>query len=103
VYIDSNALTLDPRSNHEAYATTKRAHELNHTVLSELSPLPRVRDALQELLRVGRRNRWAFNLLLFAVKDYDWRKPDMQSQLIRSIGMNQMQQIFHRIHVLRVI
>ena len=82
--------------NHKIGATSKSVNELYRTTLPEFSPLPCVRDALPKLAGVLRRNRWPFKWLVLVLQDDDWRLPDMQPQLVRSIGMEEMKEIVHR-------
>ena len=103
MYIYSNVLVLHPGANHKIGATSKPVNELYHTMLSQFSPVPRVRDALQKLFCVLNRDRWPFKWLLLAIKDDDRRLADVQPQLINSIRMNKMKKIVHRIHALRVV
>ncbi len=83
LYRNILALHLDP--NHKTGATAKSVNELHHPMLSEFSPLPRVRDALQELDDILGRNCRPFEWLWLAVQDYDRRLTDVQPQPIRSI------------------
>ena len=102
VYIHSNILVFHPGANHKIGALSKPVNELYHTMLSERSPLPCVRDALQKMLCILSRNRRPFKWLLLAIQDDDRRLADVQPQLIRSIRMSKMKEIVHRIHVLRM-
>ena len=101
MYIQSNGFVLHPGANHKIGAIPKPINELDHTPLSELSPLPGIGHALQKLFRVLSRDRRSFNRVMLSFHHDDRRTADMQPQLIRSIGMNQMKKIIHRIHTLQ--
>jgi len=100
MYIHSNILVLHHGTNYKTGAPSEPVNELDHAMLSELSPLPRVRDALQKLLCLHGRNRWSFNRLLLALQNNDGGLANVQPQLICPIGMNQIKEIVHRIHAL---
>jgi len=100
VYIHTNILVLHPGTNHKTRATSKGVYELHYAMLSKVSSLPRVRDALQKMLRVLSRNRRPFKWVLFAFQDDDRWLADVQTQRIRSIGMNKMKKIVDRIHAI---
>jgi hypothetical protein len=102
VYVHTNILILHLGANHKAGAAAKPENERDRSVLSQVSSLPRIGDALQKLLCILGCNRWSFNRLLLAVYDDDRRLADMQLQLIRAIGMNKVQEIIHRIHILEL-
>lgn len=100
MYVQFNILILHAGANYKTGATPKPVNELNRTRFSEFSALPRVRDALKELLRALGRDCWSLKRLLLAVENDDRRLADVQPQLIRSIGKKQMQEIAHRIHAI---
>ena len=56
----------------------------------------------EKALGIFGRNRRSFNRLRLAVEDDNRRLADVQSQAIRAIGVNQMQEIVHGIHALAV-
>ena len=87
---DVLALSADP--NHKIGATAKAEDELHHPMLAEVSPLPRVRDALQKLRGILRRKCGSIEGLRFAIQDNDRRLADVQPQRIRSIRMKQMKE-----------
>ena len=95
MYVHSNILVLHLGMNHKIGATSKSVNELYHTMLSQFSPVPRVRDALQKVLCVLGRYRWPFQWLLLAIEDDDRRLADVQPQLVRSIRMKKMKKIVH--------
>lgn len=98
VYVHSNILALRPGKDHKTGAMSKPANKLQHAVLSEGSPLPRVRDAPPKPFCVLSCYRRPFKWLLFAIQDDDRGLADVQPQLIRPIGVNEVQQIVHRVH-----
>jgi hypothetical protein len=95
MYVHSNILILNLGANNKIGAISKSVNELYHTTLSQFSPVPRVRNALEKMLCVLSRNRWPFEWLLLAIEDDDRRLADMQPQLIRSIRMKKMKKIVH--------
>ena len=95
VNLHCDLLILHPGPNHKTGATTKPVNELHHPMLSEFSPLPRVRDALQKLRGVLRRDGRPYELLRLTLQNDDRRLADVQPQRIRSIRMKQMQEIIH--------
>jgi len=100
MYINSDILVLHPGTDHETGTMSKPVNELYHTMLSEFSPLPRICDALEKIFCVLSRDRRPFEWLLFALQNDNRRLTDVKFQLIRSIRMNDMKKIIHRIHVL---
>ena len=102
VYIHTNILVLHLSANHKAGSSAKPVDELDPTMLSEVSSLPSVSNAVQKLLCVLGRNRWAFNRLLLTVNDDDRRLADVQPQPVRSIGMNKVKKVVHGVHALEV-
>jgi len=100
VYIHTNILVLHPGTNHKTRATSKGVNELYYAMLPKVSSLSRVSDTMQKTFCVLRRNRRPFKWVLFAFQDDDWWLADVQPQLIRSIGMNKMKEIVHRIHAI---
>jgi hypothetical protein len=90
MYIDEYILIPNLGANHKAGAPAKSVNEFYLTALSDLSSLSRVSDAPQKQLRILDRDRWSFNLLVLAVDNKDRRLPGLQSQPVRSVGVNKM-------------
>jgi hypothetical protein len=102
MYIHTNILALHPGADDETGTSAKLVDELDPTMLSEVSFLPRVSDALEKLLRVLSGNGRPFDLLLLTVQNNHRRLAYVQLQPIRSVGMNEMKKIIHRVHMLNV-
>ena len=66
----------------------------------QLSPVSRVRDALQKVLSILGRNGRPFEYLWLAIQHDDRGLTNVQPQPIRAIRMDEMKQIVHRIHAL---
>ena len=84
-------IVLEFSANDKTGAIAEPVEKLYLTVLSQLPPLPGVGDALQQPFSILKSDRRAFNLMILAINNDDWRLTNLQPQAIRSIRVNKMQ------------
>jgi len=100
VDIDLDAFALHLGAHYEFGTLSEGVNEFHRPALSQRPPLPCVRDTMQNLFRVFRRNHRLFQNLILAVQNHDWRLADMQPQFIRTIGVKEVKEVLDGIHAL---
>ena len=75
------------------------AYDARHNVWL-VSSLSGISDALQQEFGILPGDRGSLNLLIFTIHNNDWRLSDVQLQPVRSVGVDEVKQIVHRIHEL---
>jgi len=93
MYIDQHIFVPNRGPNHKTGAPAKPVNELYVSVLSEVSSLSRVSDVLQKSRRILDCDWRPFDLLVLAVEYDDRRLPDLQSQPVGSVGVNNVKQV----------
>jgi hypothetical protein len=102
MHVHAHILILHPSANHKGGAVAKSVKELHQPMFSQLPPLACGGDALQKPLCVFRCNCWTFHRPLLAIEDDDRWLTHVQPQFVCAIGVNQLQQVVHRIHGLNL-
>lgn len=103
VDVDSHTLLFHFRANDKTSTLAKPVNELNHLTIAEHPSQSGVCKTKPKPLGVLSRNRRTIDRLRLPVQNNHGRLANMQSQLVRTIGMKQMQEVVHRIHALQLV